>query len=72
MLKAKKSKSTKQMSQAVKEVLKEESVGVYYKIPYRLKWKLKSYLFHTNKKKKKTELQWFTEQLESLPDFENK
>jgi len=74
MLKAKKSKSTKQMSQAVKEVMKEDVTQFHCWIPCRLHWKLRDHVIKLSKKRggRYTMVEWLIEQLESLPSFESK
>lgn len=74
MLKAKKPKSTKQMDDAIKEVMKEDSSPFYFKVPQRLYWKLEEHLTRESKIRniKYTKRKWLIEQLESLPDPSDK
>lgn len=75
MLKAKKSKSSKQMSEALKEVSKEDGIGIYFSpIPRRLYWKFTQYISAESKNRgcvyQKRE--WLIEQLEKLPETSDK
>lgn len=74
MLKAKKSKSTKQMEDAIKEVTKEDLVQFHCHIPSRVMWKLRAYLGTEAKKRRAryTLRSWLIERIESLPDSSDK